>query len=397
MTTALELESGIPGLRQWIDSKNNTAMVNFGATVSHGAARAGAMDRYAAKIPRYVEIRKLYGNDSAEVARFFRDELSSSGYESLNAAQINTMNQLIMEELKAGGLGIGLPVGYMPGATHDEIFRLFKGAAEKSAPIFVHVRMPGIVGIQEVISDAATTGAPLHIVHINSMALGNIKLAIDMVEGAQALGLDVTTEMYPYTAASTSLESALFDEGWQDRMAISYNDLQWQETSERLSRKTFKKYRKQGGVVIIHMMREEWIASGIGRTSTMVASDGMQYSPGAHPRTAGTFARVLGRYVREQKALSLRQAINKMTLMPARRLEIIAPSMSRKGRIQVGADADVTIFDPDTVIDTATFKDDLSFSRGIHYVLVNGVLVIDNGKTVGGAFPGKAVLGKYRQ
>jgi N-acyl-D-aspartate/D-glutamate deacylase len=86
-----------------------------------------------------------------------------------------------------------------------------------------------------------------------------------------------------------------------------------------------------------------------------------------------------------------------MTLMPARRLEVIAPSMTRKGRIQVGADADITIFDADTIIDTATFEGGLSFSEGIHYVLVNGVPVVDAGKTVEGVFPGEAELGKYRQ
>ncbi len=203
--------------------------------------------------------------------------------------------------------------------------------------------------------------------------------------------------MYPYTAASISIDSALFNEGWQDLFAIGYSDLQWQETGERLTKETFTKYRKQGGVVIIHMMKEEWIVEGIGRASTMIASDGMPYAPGAHPRTAGTFARVLARYVREQEVLTLSEAITKMTLMPAMRLETITPSMTRKGRIQVGADADVTIFDPMKVTDTATFEKDLSFSEGIQYVLVNGILVVDRDKTVAGVFPGQPVLGKYRQ
>lgn len=86
-----------------------------------------------------------------------------------------------------------------------------------------------------------------------------------------------------------------------------------------------------------------------------------------------------------------------MTLMPAKRMDVIAPSMTRKGRIQVGADADITIFDATTITDTATFKGGLSFSEGIYYVLINGVPVVDGSKTVEGIFPGKAVLGKYRQ
>jgi dihydroorotase len=306
------------------------------------------------------------------------------------------MTDLLMAELASGALGIGLPVGYEPGATWDEILHLFRFAASKQALIYVHVRDPGIPGIQEVITNAAVTGAPLHIVHINSMALGNISHAIDLVEAAQERGLDVSTEMYPYTAGSTSLESALFDEGWQrDLGGISFEDLQWQDTGERLTAATFETYRAEGGVVIIHMMKDEWIDAGIGRRSTMIASDGMPYAPGAHPRSAGTFARVLGRYVRERQALDLMTALRKMTLMPADRLATMAPGARLKGRVQVGADADLTVFDPETVIDRATFTSGLQFSEGIEHVLVNGVLVVEDGETVPDVRPGRALLGRY--
>jgi len=280
----------------------------------------------------------------------------------------------------------------------EEIFGLFEFAGEIQAPIFVHVRDPGIPGIQEVIANAAVTGAPLHIVHVNSMALGDIALAIDLVEAAQARGHDITTELYPYTAGSTSLESALFDEGWQQRLGnIGYADIQWQDTGERLTADSFERYREEGGVVIIHMMREEWIDAGIARESVMITSDGMPYAPGAHPRSAGTFSRVLGRYVRERGALNLMSALQKMTLMPADRLADIAPTMRLKGRLQVGADADITIFDAGRIIDTATFEADLSFSRGVEYVLVNGTLVVDAGQSVANVFPGRAIVGKYKR
>jgi hypothetical protein len=104
----------------------------------------------------------------------------------------------------------------------------------------------------------------------------------------------VTTEVYPYTAASTYLQSAMFDPGWQERIGVSYGDLQWVATGERLTEETFAAYRQEGGVVIIHMMRPEWIERGVVSPVTMIASDGMPYAPGAHPRSAGTFARVLG-------------------------------------------------------------------------------------------------------
>jgi N-acyl-D-aspartate/D-glutamate deacylase len=132
-------------------------------------------------------------------------------------------------------------------------------------------------------------------------------------------------------------------------------------------------------------------------SSVMIASDGMPYSALAHPRTAGTFSRVLGKYVREDKLLDLNAAIAKMTLLPAKRLESIAPSMNQKGRIQVGADADITIFNADKIIDKASFDKGLAFSEGVEFVIVNGTLVLKNGKTVTGVFPGKAVVGKFKK
>jgi dihydroorotase len=135
-------------------------------------------------------------------------------------------------------------------------------------------------------------------------------------------------------------------------------------TGERLTKETFETYRKTGGVVILHSMKPEWIKTGIASPATMIASDGMPYAKLAHPRTAGTFSRVLGKYVREEKVIDLSTAIEKMTLLPAKRLESIAPMMRFKGRIQVGADADITIFNPDTIIDKATLKKGLEFSAG---------------------------------
>ncbi|MDH4071786.1 MAG: amidohydrolase family protein [Gammaproteobacteria bacterium] len=205
----------------------------------------------------------------------------------------------------------------------------------------------------------------------------------------------VTTEAYPYTAVSTSLESALFDEGWQEKLQISYGDIQWQDIGERLTEQTFARYREQGGVVIIHIMKEEWIRAQLADPGVMVASDGMPYAPGAHPRSAGTFSRFIGRYVRDQELMSLMAGLAKVTLMPAERLESVAPQMKRKGRIQVGSDADITIFDYADIIDTADFEHDLSYSKGVRYVLVNGEFVVWDGELVEGARPGQAILGRH--
>ena len=145
------------------------------------------------------------------------------------------------------------------------------------------------------------------------------------------------------------------------------------------------------------MMKPEWIKAGIAAPGVIIASDGMPYAPLAHPRTAGTFSRVLGKYVREEKVIDLMTALEKMTLLPAKRLEVIAPMMRYKGRIQIGADADITIFNPNTVIDKATFEKGLAFSEGIEYVIVNGVIALKNGKTVENVFAGQAVYGKYKK
>jgi N-acyl-D-aspartate/D-glutamate deacylase len=124
----------------------------------------------------------------------------------------------------------------------------------------------------------------------------------------------------------------------------------------------------------------------------IIASDGMaMYDGGEHPRGAGSHARVLGRYVREHGVLSLSQAIAKMANLPAQRLEGFVPAMEKKGRIRVGADADLTVFDPNTVIDKATFEDSHQYSEGIPFVLVEGEFVVRNGELVKGAFPGRGV------
>jgi len=167
--------------------------------------------------------------------------------------------------------------------------------------------------------------------------------------------------------------------------------LQWQATGERLTKETFEKYRKQGGIVIQHSMKPEWIRLAMASPFVIVASDTMPYAKGAHPRGGGTFSKVLGEYVRELKVTTLVEALRRMTLLPAQRLEALSPQMKNKGRIRVGADADITVFDPETVKDTGTYETGPQFSRGMAYVIVNGVAVVDEGKTVENVFPGQAI------
>ena len=393
VTTALELEWGYPAVGAWIKNKTGKSRLNFGASVAHGMVRTLALDDF---VDQQDTLRDafLQAASDADPLRSFQGTVAQGFYTPLDPASFDAVLVEIDKGLREGALGIGMAHQYYPGATREEIYRLFEFAAEHQTPIYTHVREMGLGGVQEVVSNAVATGAPLHIVHLNSMSLGSWQQNLQLLERVRALGADVTAEAYPYTAGSTALQSAIFDDGWRERLGISYGDVQWQDTGERLTQETFNRYREDGGTVIIHMMKEEWIEAMLRHPDVLIASDGMPYAPGAHPRSAGTFSRVLGRYVREQKALDLMTAIRKMTLMPAKRLEGIAPAMAKKGRIQPGFDANLVLFDPETIIDTATFHEDLSYSNGVSWLFVNGVPVVQEGQLAEGATPGEAIVGR---
>jgi dihydroorotase len=385
VTTALELESGLPSLKTYIDSRSGKALLNFGATISHAASRVLAMKRFADETAGLAT--------STNTARILRERGRDTKLEG--DEEYSRLAYLLEQGLKEGALGLGVVPAYVPGATRDEVYRVYQMAARWRVPIYTHVRGRGAEGVQEAVADAAGTGASVHIVHLNSSTRSSIPLMLDMIAGARKRGIDVTTEAYPYTAGSTFIESALFDDGWQQLMEISYSDLQWQTTGERLTEETFKKYRAQGGVVILHSMKPEWIKSAMAAPFVIIASDTMPYAPGAHPRGGGTFAKVLGEYVRELKVAPLMEALRRMTLLPAQRLEPLAPQMKNKGRIKIGADADITIFDPASVKDTGTYQTGPKFSVGIPHVIVNGVPVVRDGQSVPNVFPGKAITGNY--
>ncbi len=394
VTTALELEAGVPDIPMFLAMREGDAVINYGASISHGALRTWAMPEYAADVDRLVARIAASGEIDESVIDAFFETIGAGRYKELEPEHYPALWARLQQGLDDGALGIGMPHQYYPGVSYDEIFRLFQFAREHETTIFTHVREMGVTGMQEVVANAIATGAALHIVHMNSSSLWNYQTNLDLILGAAERGADVTTEAYPYTAASTSIESAIFDEGWQERLRISYEDIQWQDTGERLTEETFNQYREEGGVVIIHLMQEEWIRAQLADPRVMVASDGMPYAPGAHPRSAGTFSRFIGRYVRDQELMSLMAGLAKVTLMPAERLESIAPQMKRKGRIQIGSDADITVFQYADIIDTADFEGELTYSKGVQYVLVNGEFVVWDGELVEGVRPGKAILGR---
>jgi dihydroorotase len=393
LTTTLELEWGIEFLKTWYASRESKALINYGASVCWPFERFRAMEKNKEKAAQFYQSSL---NAESSLERLF-NTIGTSYTESLSSEETLKMLSNIRQSLAEGGIGIGVPIGYLPKNNPGEMLQVYQLAAEKKALIFSHVREASIMGIQEAIADAMLTGASLHIVHINSMALSKVALALEMIDMANKKGFDISTEMYPYTAASTLLQSAIFNEGWQEKLGMNYGDLQWVATGERLTKETFESYRKSGGAVIMHMMKPEWIKTGLSNPKTMIASDGMPFAPMAHPRTAGTFSRVLGKYVREEKVIDLVTAIGKMSYLPAKRLENIAPSMQHKGRIQVGADADISIFNANTITDKASFEKGLAFSEGMEYVFVNGKMVLKNGTILSNTFPGQPIYGKFKK
>lgn len=382
VTMALELEGGVYPVAEWYASMEGTAPIHYGATVGHISAR------FAAFHPQLKTGQ--WASGKAKLALLGPNPAGAN--KVAGEAEMKSMSAAIRAGLDEGALGVGFGINYTPAATTEEIETLFRIAAERKVPAFVHTRAFGIAPIREAIDAAKKTSAALHIVHIGSSAIGDMPEVLKLIDKNRAAGLDLTTEVYPYTAASTLLESAMFNPGWQDNLRINYGDIMWTATGERLTQESFERYRKLGGWVIMYMMKDANVEKAIAHPGVMIASDGVPFVDGkGHPRGAGTFARVLGLYSREKKLLTLMDALAKMTILPAKRLEAHVPMMKHKGRIAAGADADITVFDPAKIIDRATFEAPTTPSAGISQVIVGGVFVVRDGELVKDARPGRAV------
>jgi len=371
VTTVLGMHGGPVDVADYRRSHAEVGpLVNYAGTVGHSAMReaAGATDPYRPATPE----------------------------------QIEAMRRLAVQSIRDGAVGIGFGINYNPGASYEEIFALFGVAAAEGVPCHLHARYKGNVfpltmslAVMEVVSMAAATGTQAQMAHLISSTVGSAPLSIALIEGASARGVDVGFDFHVWTRNQTWLQSALFDEGWQDRFGgAEYSDIYVADTQERLTEERFFELRAQPGLLSVQteFIPEEEMIMGLKSPLGIVSSDGGGLVEGrGHPRSTGTFARFLGRFVRELEIVDWMEGIKKITLLPAQRLEQSIPAMARKGRLQIGMDADVTVFDPATVQERASYANPAQMSAGISTVLVNGTLVLVDGEIVEAATPGEWV------
>ncbi len=372
VTTALELEGGSYPIAAFSQPLEGRTVQNIGATAGYGSVR-----------------REVFGWPA------FLTQTATD-------AERKELRKLLEDGFDTGGLGVGLAVDYYSEAVNEEEMRaIFEIATERGATIFVHMRR-GVngdpAGLHEVLRLARETGASLHICHITHNAMVNIELFLQEIQKAREDGVDVTAELLPYPAGSVGIGAAVFGRDWRTIFNITPQDVEWLETGERFKNiEQFEEARKTNpsGLIVHHYLREEWNRKALSEPGMIVVSD-MVRMVNRDRKVAphnGAFSRVLGRYVREQGVITLQDALSRMTILPAKRMERASDAFKTKGRLREGMDADITVFDWDNVIDRATYQNPFQASEGIEHVFVNGVQVVRHSEFIEGVFPGRMIYG----
>jgi len=411
VTTALELEAGMLPIAEYY---KNAALegrpINYGASVNWAHAR----------------IAEKTGDEPTSDIDYFFSHLGNLSWQQDLAAddELSAILARVQEGLDEGGLGIGVLLGYAPGAGRKEYYALNKLAAENGVPTFTHARYLSAIepdssfeGYQEMIAVAATTGAHMHICHLNSISLRDIDDIEPLISNAAKRGIHITVEAYPYGAGATGIGAAMFrGENWQQRLGgIKKTD--FSVAGEPLTDEEFDRLQKEAPEtgVVLHMLHPEdrqedraALDKSVLFPGGIIASDGGEWTDPkgkpiaqdtwplpadaeSHPRSAGTYSRFLRIYVRERKAISLVDAIGKLSYLPAKILQDSVPQMRSKGRLQVGADADIVVFDLEQVSDRATYDQPANTSVGFSFVLVGGEQVVVDGKIDVDSMPGKPI------
>jgi len=417
LTTQMDFEAGAGDIAKWYADAEGKTQSNYGMVVLATLARVSVLDG--------PEIAAL-GNDMGGLFSYTvgaaaakaQKEGRKPGWSSTlpNKEQMTKIMSYIDEGLRQGALGVGVPVGYMTtGMTQYELYKYQELAAKYGRITNGHVRFAGIrpptegqLGIQEMLANAMVLDAPFMASHLNSNM--DWEYTIPMINDArEKRGAKVWGEVYPYAAGSTIASTDILTESSMAQMGITYSNVSNLDGT-RWDKAMYEDVRKNdpGRAIVIYNNPPEDIAKWMAQPGVVVVSDGMaivdeklEYYPwdspyegkSVHPRSAGTRAKVL-RMVREDKNMSLMEAVSKMSYLHAKYFDELGgiSQFRTKGRVQVGADADIVVFNPDTVTDNSTYEPGKGAlpSTGIPYVLVNGVVVVKD-STVQKVFPGKPI------
>ncbi|MGV9823865.1 amidohydrolase family protein [Nocardia xishanensis] len=412
VTTAMDLESGaLPVALEYAVAAEEGRPINYGYSASWAVARLHVLDG----LP--MAQRSTSGGITSALDVFLANTANPRFNAVASQPEVDKIVGLLEQGLAEGAIGIGIVLGYAPGTDRGEYFQMAQLASRHHMSVFTHNRF-GADGVHEVVGAAADTGASMHVCHINSTAGRKIDDLATTVENARKLGNRVTTEAYPYGKWSTAIGAAsIAPEKFESLAQLKDWGLIYLATGEQIV--DFDRLRSiraadPGGIVVGTTLNEDdpndlaKLHRALTLPDTAIASDSVpvvingkrdhstQWPTDpralAHPRSAGSYARVLGLKTREQRIFTLPEAIRRCTYVPARILEQTAPAMKSKGRVQVGADADITIFDPATVTDRATYQR-METSTGIRHVLVNGKFVVKDTELLLGALPGRPVKG----
>ena len=416
VTTSLELEVGVLPVDAWYREQAKTPRL-----LNYGSAAAWVMARKVV-----VSDMELIEGDPAVSAMSRNSEDTRWSHNAASDEEADRIVELTRQGIAEGGLGIGIPYAYAPGAGAKEMSLICDLAAETDVPTYTHVAQmsnidpkSSVEAYVNLIGLAAATGAHMHICHLNSTSLQDIERATQLIAKAQAVGLKVTTEAYPYGTGSTFLGATFFvDPDFVARTGSGYSDIEIVSSQHRLSDAAeLQQARAANGqsLVLWHFLDTEnnarhrrMLDASVLFPGSAIASDAMPWSnldgslylgmewplgrdKTAHPRSSGTFTRFLKRWCLDRGVVDMVDAIAKCTLVPAQIIESTAPIFKRKGRIGVGADADIVVFDPDTLEDRATFTEMNRPSTGMVHVLVNGTPVISNRELVLDAAPGRPI------
>ena len=407
VTTQLDLEVGAWPVDYWYGRLDGKSQANYGATVSAIGARSKLLK------PGYKSKTGNVLQDVDQVGMVWSTDIPSD-------KQVDEILKLVEEGLQQGALGVGSPVGYMTvGDTTREVIEEQRLAGKYGRFTSIHGRFSsqrtpttGILGFQEVLSAAAVYGGGVLLCHFHAQSIGESGYAMEFIEAARKKGIKARLEVYPYNFGATIVGADyLHPDNYQKNMGRTYKDLILTQTGKPFTKEQYDELVKTApstGIMFYHIT-EKGMLEALAHPGVIVGSDAFPFvdpktgmnvtewgrpwgSWSAHPRAAGTHSRVL-RLVREGKAkMTLMQAVSKMSLEYAQFLEGNGvPQMADKGRVKVGADADLTVFDPATVTDNATIPKGSLPATGIPYVVVNGTVVVKDSKVLKGVYPGRPV------